>query len=106
VQAAPEKAQPKIIRLGIVNAKAKKFPQPKYPATAKAAGISGEVKVRVTVEPTGKVVKAEAVSGHELLLPSAIEAARQAEFYSFPADGPPLYVEGILVYQFRLRKRR
>ena len=101
-----EQVKPKIIKLGIINAKARKLPQPKYTATAKAAGISGEVRIVVTIEPSGKVVEAEAVSGHPVLLPSAIEAARRAEFYSFNFDGPPAVAKGILVYQFKLRRRR
>ena len=102
-----EQANRKIVILGVVNAKARKFPQPKYPVAAKAAAISGEVRVRVTINISdGKVVEAEAISGHQLLRPVTVEAARRAEFYPTRYDGPPAYAKGILVYQFRLPKRR
>jgi len=54
------------------------FVAPKYSKLAWAARISGIVELRLTVDPaTAKVLDVAAVSGHPLLKPSAIEAAKQ-----------------------------
>src|SRR5437868_3652119 len=49
--------------------------EPQYPPLAKAAGVSGQVVVEVTVDEAGNVISARAVSGHPLLRDPAITAA-------------------------------
>jgi TonB family protein len=57
------------------------FVNPKYPPLAKQARIQGKVDLHLTVNAvTGEVIDATAVSGHPLLKPSAIEAAKQWRF--------------------------
>jgi TonB family protein len=53
---------------------------PVYPPIARQMGITGTVVVTTTVDPTGKVVKAESTSGNKLLAPSAIDAVKQWKF--------------------------
>jgi TonB family protein len=54
---------------------------PKYPPIASQARVEGEVKLALKVDPTsGEVRGAEAVSGHPLLKPSAVIAAKQWRF--------------------------
>lgn len=102
-----EGGERKVIKLGILNGKARILPHPKYPADAKAAGISGEAKVEVTIDAwSGKVVEAKGISGPQLLLLSAIEAAKRAQFYPAIGEGLPIGVKGILVYQFKLPGKR
>jgi TonB family protein len=56
---------------------------PKYPPLAQAARIYGKVELQLTVDPsTGEVHDVSAVSGHPLLKPAAIDAARQWRFAS------------------------
>jgi TonB family protein len=57
---------------------------PTYPPIARQMGITGTVVVAVTVDPTGKVIKAESSSGNKLLANSAIDAVKQWKFT--PAD--------------------
>jgi TonB family protein len=55
-----------------------RFVAPKYPPLAMNARIDGSVELRLTIEPkTGEVLNVEAISGHPLPKPSAIEAATQ-----------------------------
>jgi TonB family protein len=68
-----EKLYPKII----------KFPKPPYPAAARAVRATGEVLVDVKINKAGKVVSAEAVSGHPLLRAVSVTAAKQALFEPF-----------------------
>ncbi|HYM06705.1 MAG TPA: energy transducer TonB [Terriglobales bacterium] len=68
----------------LVNAQAYRFSRfvaPKYPPLAQQARIQGKVELQLKVVPaTGEVQTASAVSGHPLLTPSAIDAARQWRF--------------------------
>jgi TonB family protein len=89
-----------VISGGVLNAKAVSKPEPIYPATARAAHATGIVTVQVTVDETGNVVSAEAVSGHPLLRAAAVAAAREAKFSPTRLSGKPAKVSGILTYNF------
>ena len=90
------------IKLGVLNGKALRLPQPLYPASAKAARASGTVVVQILVDEQGKVVAAEAVSGHQLLRPVAVQAAYLARFSPVVLEGQPVKVSGIITYNFFL----
>jgi TonB family protein len=81
--------------------KAIQVPNPEYPAVARAAKVSGEVQVQITVDQQGNVIYARAVSGHPLLQASAVSAAREAKFEPTLKDGQPVKVVGILTYNFQ-----
>jgi TonB family protein len=87
---------------GVLNGKAISKPAPPYPEPAKAARASGTVTVQVTVDETGHVVSAEAVSGHPLLREAAVQAARQARLSPTLLSGKPVKVSGVLTYNFVL----
>jgi TonB family protein len=57
---------------------------PKYPPLAALARMSGSVAVRVAIDDSGSVTKAEVVSGHPLLSKAAVEAAKKWRFESAP----------------------
>ncbi len=76
------------------------LPKPKYPAKARAARASGGVTVQATVDETGKVVEAKAVSGDPLLYEAAEKAARKAKFKPFMSNGAPVSVTGVITYSF------
>jgi TonB family protein len=85
---------------GVLNAKATSLPKPAYPAIARATHASGTVVVQVTVDETGKVTSARAVSGHPLLQAAAVQAAYQARFTPTKLSGQPVKVTGMLTYNF------
>lgn len=91
---------PKMISGGVLNGKATSLPKPAYPAIAKAAHVSGTVNVQVTVDESGNVISANAVSGHPLLRQSAVSAARQAKFSPTKISDQPVKVTGVIVYNF------
>jgi TonB family protein len=97
-------AQTGAVSAGALDGKAVSKPQPPYPALAKAARASGKVTVRVTVDETGSVVAADAVSGHPLLRAAASAAARQAKFSPTLEGGKPVRVTGTLTYNFVLEQ--
>ena len=85
---------------GILNSKAEKLPEPKYPAEAKKTHAFGEVQVKVLVDETGKVISAEALFGPESLRQAAVDAAKLARFKPMIVDGVAVKVSGILTYDF------
>lgn len=85
---------------GVLNGKAISKPQPEYPAIARAAKAAGTVTVQITVDESGNVISARAVSGHPLLQQSAVAAARQAKFSPTKLSGQPVKVTGVLTYNF------
>ncbi|MDQ3806280.1 MAG: TonB family protein [Acidobacteriota bacterium] len=88
-----------VVPAGVLNAKAISKPEPAYPPAAKAARAQ-VVTVRVRVDEEGKVIEANAVSGHPLLRPAAVEAARRARFPPTLLKGQPVQVSGVLTYHF------
>jgi TonB family protein len=89
---------------GVLNGKATSKPEPPYPALAKAARAQGTVVVQVTVDETGGVTAAKAISGHPLLQPAAVAAAKQAKFSPTLLSGRPVKVSGVLTYNFVLEQ--
>jgi TonB family protein len=87
---------------GVLQGSATNRVQPAYPPIAKAAGATGAVQVQVTLNEAGKVVEAQAVSGHPLLRDAALAAARQWEFKPIQISGNPVKAQGLLTFNFTL----
>ncbi len=85
---------------GILNGKAISLPKPEYPAEARQAKASGNVVVQVTIDESGIVSEAKAISGHPLLVQAAVNAALQARFTPTSLMGEPIKVQGVIVYNF------
>ena len=71
---------------------------PVFPPAAKAAGLQGMVKLLVTVDPSGRVVKAEPLAGPKELRQAAIETAQQWRFRPVIRNGVPVfaYTQGMV----------
>lgn len=85
---------------GVLNGKAISLPKPAYPPVARAARASGTVTVQVTVDESGRVVSARAVSGHPLLQQAAVQAANGARFAPTLLSGQAVKVTGVITYNF------
>ena len=74
-----KKAPPKRIRVGGNVAKARLLRQvrPQYPPLARQARIQGTVKLSAVISKDGSIQKLEVMSGHPLLVPSALAAVKQ-----------------------------
>jgi protein TonB len=77
-------------------------PQPFYPPQAKAARVSGPVVVEVTVDESGNVIEAHAVSGHPLLKDAAVSAARGWRFSPTKVSGEPVKIVRTITFEFSL----
>ena len=86
---------------GVLNSYAIEMPAPVYPEEAKPKHVTGTVKVEVTVDEEGKVIKAEAVDGPKELRAAAVEAAKKARFGQTRLHGALIKVYGVLVYKFQ-----
>jgi TonB family protein len=95
--AAPSRAQ---ITGGVLNDKAIEMPKPDYPEAARLAGITGIVKVQVTIDEHGQVISAEATDGPKELRKAAVDAALKARFEPVRLHGGLIKVTGVLTYKF------
>lgn len=95
-----EKPAPKTVSGGVVNGKATNLVKPPYPAAARAVRAAGAVNVQVTIDESGNVISASAVSGHPLLRAAAVQAARSSKFSPTQLSGQPVKVTGVIVYNF------
>ena len=91
----------KTISTGVINGKTVSLPKPTIPATAKAVNASGAVSVQITIDETGNVIAAKAVSGHPLLRQAAEQAALNAKFVPTHLSGKPIQVTGLISYNFQ-----
>ncbi len=91
---------PKVVSGGVMNDSATSLPKPVYPPAARAVGATGAVTVFVTIDETGKVSHAEAVSGHPLLRPAAVAAARKATFAPLTVGDEAVTATGSIIYNF------
>ncbi len=87
------------VKSGIVNGKAKYFITPDYPQEARENCIGGLVEVEILISEEGNVIEAKAISGEQLLLDSAVRAAKKTTF-SQTLDVAPVKTRGILVFNF------
>lgn len=96
-----EPKKPTLVTGGVLNGKATYLAKPAYPQAARQMRISGAVNVQVTIDEKGNVVSAAIVSGHPLLRPGALDAARQSKFTPTLLSNQPVKVTGVIVYQFQ-----
>jgi TonB family protein len=66
---------------------------PVYPVEAKQARIQGTVSLLATIAKDGTIVNLVVISGHPLLVPSALEAVRQWVYQPTLLNGNPVEVE-------------
>jgi TonB family protein len=90
----------KLHRSGVLCGKAISLPKPVYPEEAKAKKISSSVTVEIVIDEKGNVEWAKAVSGHDLLKASAVNAACQARYSPTTKSGQAVKIQGDIVYNF------
>ena len=97
----PKPTPPKApISGGVLNGKAVRLVQPPYPAIARSARASGQVRVQIVIDENGNVISAAPVSGHPLLQGAAVSAARSSKFTPTKLSGMPVKVSGVIIYNF------
>jgi TonB family protein len=89
-----------VVDAGVLEGRALSLPRAIYPRISGNARAAGLVTVKVVVDEAGKVVAAQAVSGHPLLQDAAVKAAREARFAPALLGGKPVKVVGTITYNF------
>jgi protein TonB len=91
---APKAAAPQRIRVGGNVQKAMQLftPTPVYPPLAKQARIQGVVKLNAIISKEGLIEQLSVVSGHPLLIPSALEAVKKWRYKPTLLNGEPVEV--------------
>lgn len=77
-----------------------KLHEPLYPRSAQAAAIQGTVELAVEVNKGGEIVAVNVVSGAPILLPSAIDSARNSTFECQECDDAAHSYQ--LTYEYRI----
>lgn len=77
---------------------------PVYPELPKRIRLQGEVSLEVIISPKGRVESVRIVSGHPMLVSSALEAARSWRFEPTLLNGVPVRVTGVITFVFKLNE--
>lgn|GEM_PF-293175 len=99
-----EAAPPSRVRIGGIVQAAKILRQvkPIYPPLARQARISGDVRLEAVISREGTVESLQVLSGHQLLIPAAIEAVRQWLYRPTLLNGDPVEVLTQIEVHFKL----
>ncbi len=87
----------------VISSKVLSKPVPAYPIIAKQVRASGSVTIEILVDEQGRVISAQATSGHPLLREAARQAALQARFSPTVLSNQPVKVSGVITYNFVLQ---
>jgi protein TonB len=75
---------------------------PVYPPIAKAARISGTVKLQATISKEGSIENLHVISGHPMLQSAALDAVRQWKYRPYLVNGEPVNVDTTINVVFSL----
>jgi periplasmic protein TonB len=76
--------------------------QPQYPTLARQAGVQGIVVLRAMISREGKIENLQVVSGHPMLVQSAMDAVRQWRYRPCYLNNEPVEVETQVTVNFTL----
>ncbi len=102
--AVPKIATPKRVPVssGVVSGLLIHKVQPTYPPLAKQARISGAVILQAVIGKDGSIQGLKAVSGHPMLIPSALDAVKQWKYKPYILNGEPVEVDTQVTVNFTL----
>lgn len=102
--AVPKLAPPQRIRIsqGVTKGLLIHRVEPTYPPLARAARIQGEVVLSAVISTNGDIENLQLVSGHPMLVPSAITAVQQWRYKPYLLNGQPVEVETTITVIFAL----
>jgi protein TonB len=76
--------------------------RPAYPPLARQARIQGVVVLHAIIDKDGKVAQLEVVSGHPLLVQSALDAVKQWRYKPTQLNGDPVEVDTTIQVTFTM----
>jgi protein TonB len=75
---------------------------PVYPPLARQARIQGNVVLHAIISKDGHVEQLSVISGHPLLIQSALDAIRQWRYRPYLLNGDPVEVETTITVTFTM----
>jgi TonB family protein len=78
--------------------------EPQYPSLAKQTKTQGTVLLRAIISRDGRIASLTVLSGHPLLVQSALAAVREWRYRPTMLNGEPVEVETSITVIFRLRE--
>ena len=92
------------IKLGgsVQEAKILNRPSPTYPPLARQARIQGSVVLHAIIDKDGNVTQLEVISGHPLLVQSALQAVKQWRYQPTQLNGESVEVDTTITVNFVL----
>lgn len=89
-----KKAPPKRIRVGgaVQQARMLRRVNPSYPPLAKSARIQGTVQLSAVIGKDGRIQELNVISGHPMLIQSAMQAVQQWQYKPTLLNGTPVEV--------------
>jgi TonB family protein len=76
--------------------------RPLYPPLARQARIQGNVVLHAIIDKDGKVAQLEVISGHPLLVQSALDAVKQWRYKPTLLNGDPVEVDTTITVTFTM----
>ncbi len=100
----PKVAAPQRLRVsqGVAAGNVIYNPTPPYPQMAKIAHIQGDVVLQAIISKTGTIENLHGVSGHAILIQSALETVRTWKYKPYLLSGEPVEVETTITVKFSM----
>ena len=76
--------------------------KPTYPQIAKAARVQGQVVLQALISKQGTIENLKVMSGHPMLVQSALEAVKQWRYKPYILNGEPVEVDTQVTVNFTL----
>lgn len=102
--ALPKFEAPKRVRIsqGVTQGLLVHRVEPRYPKIALTARVTGVVQLHAIIGRDGAIKELEAVSGHPMLIPAAIEAVKEWRYRPYLLNGEAVEVETNVTVTFQL----
>lgn len=102
--AVPKLEPPKRVRVsqGVTQGMLVRRIEPLYPKIALAARVTGSVQLKAIIGKDGGIRELEVVSGHPILIPSAMDAVKQWRYRPYLLNGEAVEVETNITVTFQI----
>jgi TonB family protein len=97
------RAQRVSVSQGVASGLRIKMVPPVYPPLARQAHVQGEVVLDADISRDGVVEELRMVSGHPMLIPAAVDAAKQWRYKPYVLNGKPVAVSTQIIVKFTLK---
>jgi protein TonB len=95
---------PKRVRVsqGVIQGQCIRRVEPVYPKIALSAHVQGVVQLKAIISKNGDITELEALSGHPILVPAAMDAVKQWHYRPYLLNGEAVEVETNITVTFNI----